>query len=185
MKHSNILDLLKKRKSIRRYLERTIPKKNLLECIEAARLSPSACNLQPWDFIVVSNKEKCKKLTRAAFSGVYSLNKFAQKAPAIIVVLSNPAQKISRMSQFMHGNRFYLFDIGIACSFLILKAYELNIGCCIVGWFDSIAVKNVLGIPNKRDIVALITLGYYRKDKERLIEKERKELNSICKFNSY
>jgi nitroreductase len=73
-----LLDLIKHRKSVRNFLDRSIEREKLMMCLEAARLAPSACNSQPWKFIVVDDGQLKNRLCVAAFSGVYSMNSFLQ-----------------------------------------------------------------------------------------------------------
>lgn len=179
----NIIELLKKRRSIRKYTNKPISRDKLLSCIEAARLSPSACNIQPWEFVIIDDEKLRNKLTKEAFKSTFYPNQFARKAPVIIVVLAKPDKTVNRMAGYIHGKNYFLFDIGIACSNLILKAYELNVGSCIMAWFDKEKVREILKIPNIKKIVALISLGYFKKN--RTFKKNRKNINKIVKFNSY
>lgn len=177
----NILELLKKRNSIREYIDKSISRDKLLSCIEAARLSPSACNIQPWEFIIIDNKKLKNKLVEEIFKDKFYLNRFAKKAPVIIAVLAKPDKTVNRMAGYIHGDNYFLLDIGFACSNLILRAHELNIGSCILAWFDKEKLKKILKIPNTNKIVALISLGYFKKNQTS--EKSRKKINDLVKFN--
>ncbi len=123
-----LLDLIRKRRSVRNYLDKPIPKEDILKCIEAARLAPSACNAQPWKFIVIDDRELKSKVGEKAFSGLYSMNKFANTAPVFVVVISEKQKFLSAIGGYFRGTRYYLMDIGIACEHLILLAAELGIG---------------------------------------------------------
>ena len=83
-----LFDLIQKRRSVRRYANRPIPKEDILKCLEAARLAPSACNSQPWHFIVVDEPELKARVSDRIFSGLYSMNKFAKEAPVLVAVVS-------------------------------------------------------------------------------------------------
>ena len=84
-----LLDLIKRRKSIRDFLDRPVEREKIMTCLEAARLAPSACNSQPWRFIVVDDMQLKNKLCQATFSGIYSINSFCKKKPVIVVVISD------------------------------------------------------------------------------------------------
>jgi len=76
-----LLDLLKHRKSVRDFLDRPVEREKSMICLEAARVAPSACNSQPWKFIVVDDRELKNRLCDTAFSGIYSMNSFCKTAP--------------------------------------------------------------------------------------------------------
>ena len=81
------------------------------------------------------------------------------------------------MANYIHGQNYHLLDIGIACSNIILRAQELNIGSCMVGWFDKEKVRELLKIKQNKDVVAIISLGYF-KNKARC-RKSRKKISDI------
>lgn len=178
-----LLDLINKRRSVRNYLNQPIPKEDILKCMEAARLAPSACNAQPWKFIVVDEPALKNRICGKAFSGLYSINKFAINASALIVVVSEKESFLRKIGGYLRGTNYYLIDIGIACEHLILQAAELGIGSCWIGWFNEKAVKDILKVPKRKRIDVVITLGYDKED--RLKKKTRKSLEEISSFNIY
>ena len=179
-----LLDLTKHRKSVRDFLDRPVEREKITKCLEAARLAPSACNSQPWKFVVVDDKQLKDKLCDAAFSGLYFINSFCKKAPVIVVVVSEKGKFIARIGGMFRGTKYYLIDIGIACEHFILQAEELGLGTCWIGWFNERAVKSLLNIPQQKKIDILIALGYY--DREKLgPEHDREPMDTIASFNSY
>ena len=178
---NNIIELLLTRRSVREYVNKPISRDKLLSCIDAARLSPSACNVQPWEFIIIDDIKLKDKLTKEIFKGKFYPNKFSRKAPVIIVVLGKPDKTVDRMAYYIHGDNYFLLDIGIACSNLILRAHELNIGSCLLAWFDKEKVRKILKISNKKKIIALISLGYAKK--KQTSTTTRKNINEILQFN--
>ena len=118
-----------------------------MKCLEAARLAPSACNSQPWTFVVVDDPGLKGRLAETAFSGVFSMNGFVREAPVIIAVVSEKAKFLATVGNYVRDTRFYLIDMGIACEHLVLQAAELSIGSCWIGWFNEKAVKRILNIP--------------------------------------
>ncbi len=179
-----LLDLIRQRKSVRDYLNRPVEREKIMMCLEAARLAPSACNSQPWRFIVVDDRQLKNKLCRAAFSGIYSVNSFCKKAPVIVVIVSEKSKFLARIGGMFRGTKYYLIDIGIAGEHFVLQAEDLGLGTCWIGWFNEGAVKSILNIPRHKKIDVLITLGYY--DRGKLgSEHGREPIDKIASFNSY
>ncbi len=179
-----LLDLLKNRKSVRDFLDRPVEREKIMMCLEAARLAPSACNSQPWQFIVVDDKRLKGRLCQAAFGGIYAINSFCKMAPVIVVVISEKGKFLARIGGMFRGTKYYLIDIGIACEHFVLQAEELGLGTCWIGWFKERAVKSILNIPQQKKIDILIALGYY--DREKLgPEHDREPMDKIASFNSY
>ena len=179
-----LLDLLRHRKSVRDFLDRPVEREKIMTCLEAARLAPSACNSQPWRFIVVDDTQLKNKLCNAAFSGIYSRNSFCKKAPVIVVIISERSRFLAEIGGMFRGLKYYLIDIGIAGEHFILQAEDLGLGTCWIGWFNEKAVKSVLNIPQRKKIDLLIALGYY--DREKLPpEHGREPIDKIASFNSY
>ena len=179
-----LLDLLKHRKSVRDFLDRPVEREKLMVCLEAARLAPSACNSQPWKFIVVDDGQLKNKLCDAAFGGVYSMNSFCKMAPVIVVVISEKSKFLARIGGMFRGTKYYLIDIGIAIEHFVLQAEDLGLGTCWIGWFSEGGVKSILNIPQDKKIDILIAVGYY--DREKLgPEHDREPIDKIASFNSY
>jgi len=179
-----LLDLLKHRKSVRDFLDRPVDREKIMMCLEAARLAPSACNSQPWKFIVVDDRQLKDKLCRAAFGGIYLINSFCKKAPVIVVVVSEKSKFLARIGGMFRGTKYYLIDIGIAVEHFVLQAEDLGLGTCWIGWFNEGAVKSILNVPQHKKIDILIALGYY--DREKLgSEHGREPMDKIVSFNSY
>ncbi len=179
-----LLDLLKHRKSVRDFLNKPVEREKIIMCLEAARLAPSACNSQPWKFIVVDDGPLKYKLCDAAFSGVYSMNSFCKMAPVIVVVISEKSKFLARIGGMFRGTKYCLIDIGIAIEHFVLQAEDLGLGTCWIGWFNEGGVKSILNIPQDKKIDILIAVGYY--DREKLgPEHDREPIDKIASFNSY
>ncbi len=179
-----LLDLIKGRRSVRRFLDRPVEREKLMTCLEAARAAPSACNSQPWRFIVVDDPELKERLCERAFRGIYFINTFCKQAPVIVVIISEKGKFLARIGGMFRGTRYYLIDIGIAGEHFVLQAEELGLGTCWIGWFNEKAVKKVLNIPKEKKIDVLIALGYYDKKKVKA-KHDREPLEKIASFNSY
>ncbi|OGS26674.1 MAG: hypothetical protein A2297_04135 [Elusimicrobia bacterium RIFOXYB2_FULL_48_7] len=176
---TDFLELAAKRFSARNYLDKPVEKEKLGLCLEAARLAPSACNSQPWEFIVVNNPELKNRLAAVIFSGIYQTNRFAAKAPVLVLVASDKGSIISKTGAFIRDTKFYLVDIGIAAEHFILQAAELGLGTCWLGWFNEQAAKKILGIPKNKRVDIVISVGYTDKIPP---EKTRKSIQEMSKF---
>ncbi|NMC63058.1 MAG: NAD(P)H nitroreductase [SAR324 cluster bacterium] len=176
----SFIDLVHSRQSCRAYEDKKVDRELIDKCIEAARLAPSACNSQPWSFIVVDTEPIRSELAQAAFSGIYSLNKFALKSPVIIVMITERSKYMARLGGQIRRVEYNLIDIGIAGEHLDLQAAELGLGCCWLGWFNEKQVKRVLKLPQSTRIDILFSLGYPKEQSIR--EKKRSSLDDIRRF---
>lgn len=154
------LDLVKQRRSVRSFSGRPVEREKIELCLEAARLAPSACNGQPWRFLVFDDPDKKADLGRAACSGIYRNSDFILSAPAVIVALSLRGKLLPALAGRFQGKHYPLIDLGIAAEHLVLQAAELELGTCWVGWFNAAAVKKLLGRPKGEHPVVLIPVGY-------------------------
>ena len=179
-----LLDLIRHRKSIRDFLDRPVEREKTMTCLEAARLAPSACNSQPWKFIVVDDKNLKNRLCDVAFGGIYSFNSFCKTAPVMVAVVSEKSKFFARIGGLFRGTRYYLIDIGVTIEHFVLEAEDLGLGTCWIGWFDEGAVKSVLNVPKSKKVDILIALGYYEEDKA-VSEHGREPMDKIASFNSY
>lgn len=177
----NFLELVSKRFSLRKYSSKKVDRELIEKCLEAARLAPSACNSQPWYFIVVDVEESKNKLADIAFSGVYSSNSFAKKAPVLVVVINEKSNYVAKVGGFLRGTQYSLIDIGIAVEHFVLQAQELGIGTCWLGWFNEKGVKKFLGIPKSKKVEAIISMGYPPEGTTPR-EKKRKSLDEIREY---
>ncbi|MFP4481893.1 MAG: nitroreductase family protein [Thermovirgaceae bacterium] len=176
----NFLDLAKNRYSSRMYKTDSVDRKALERCLEAARLAPSACNSQPWKFIVCDSDPLREEIVDQAFSGIYSMNSFAKKAPVIIAVVRQSGQYASKLGGMFRGTDFSLLDIGMACEHFVLQAAEEGLGTCILGWFNEKNVKKLLDLPFSTKVDLLVSLGHPAEKGPR--PKHRKDLEEIREY---
>ena len=163
------LELVKKRKSIRKFKPDQIPQKHVKYVLEAVRFAPSWKNHQCWRFIVVSNEDIRKAI---------STRDWIAEAPVIIVGCAYPELSGSKFEQ-----QYYMLDMGIYMEHMILAAAEKGLGTCwIGGQFDEEMVKKALDIPNDVRVVALTPLGY---PAEIPRSKDRKPLNEIVSYEHW
>lgn len=167
---------------MRRYLDRPVEREKILVCLEAARLAPSAENVQPWRFLVIDDPAVREKFGAEVFTGIYSISKFAARAPVLILMMARLDILANRIGKQIQDVNFYLIDVGIAGEHLALQAEELGLGTCWIGWFNARRARKVLRIPRKFKPVCLLSLGYCEASLSR--EKKRKSLDEISWFNT-
>ena len=118
------------RHSIRKFSTRPVEREKINECLEAARLAPSACNSQPWHYIVVDDAQVKENFCKEIFSGIYGITSWAAKAPMLVAVVSDKGNFTSRLGNFFRRTEFYLVDQGISGEHFVLRAWELGLGTC-------------------------------------------------------
>ena len=175
--------LVQNRRSVRSFLDKPVEREKILACIEAARLAPSAENVQPWRFIVIDNPHLKEELGKAAFSGIYYPSRFAAKAPLLIAVLAKKDLLANMIGKQIQGTSWYLIDVGIAGEHIVLQAQELGLGTCWIGWFNAKKVRTFLHIPPRYKVVVLIAMGYYAEKPS--TPKKRMALDDIVSFNDF
>ena len=175
----NFSELVALRQSDRKYKNTPVNRELITTCLEAARLAPSACNSQPWKFVVVDSPELLPQMAVAA-AGM-GMNRFAAQAPVLIAVTLEKMNFTARIGSVIKDKEYSLLDVGIAVEHFCLQAAELGLGTCIMGWFDEKKVKKILGISNRR-VPLLISLGYPASETRR---KVRKSLDEMSSWNSY
>lgn len=177
-----MLGLMKARQSERKYLNKPVEKEKIERITEAARLSPSACNGQPWHFIVVDEPALRDEVAAATESVVLRMNGFVREAPVLIVVVREKSNLTSRAGDLIKQKDYSLIDIGIATASLVYQATAEGLGTCIIGWVDDRKIRKVLGIPSSRKVELVITVGY---TDNRLREKSRKPPGDVITYNRY
>lgn len=180
----NLAQLISCRQSVRRYSERPVEPEKLDRLIEAVRLAPSACNAQPWTLLLVDDPALRTEVAKATFGKGLSINQFALQAPLIAVLVIEPTSLAVKIGSLLKRRQLPLIDIGIAAAQLCLQATELDLGSCMLGWFDERRVKRLLNIPRRRRIGLLITLGYAAPDTT-LRPKIRKPTAEMSCYNDY
>lgn len=182
MNGKQLLELIHTRQSDRAYLPNPIEKEKLDRIIEAGRLAPSACNAQPWKFIIVNDSELKNKIADCTSSKVLGMNHFTKQAPIHVVIVEEKANFTSNAGSLIKGKHFPLIDIGIAAEHICLQASAEGLGSCMLGWFDEPKVKKLLNIPKSKKVPLIITLGYPASETR---EKRRKEIDTIHNYNTY
>ena len=173
-------ELIKKRQSDRKYAPRPVAREHILKCLEAARLAPSACNSQPWKFIVVDEPEKLKEMSDAAVG--LGMNKFTMQVPVLVAVVQETMNLSAKAGALVKDKDYSMMDLGMAVEHFCLQAADLGLGTCIMGWFDEKRIKKLLGVPRGRRIQLIISLGYPDAPTR---DKIRKPLEDMSSWNKY
>lgn len=177
----DFLKLVASRQSDRAYdMSRPVEPEKLERILEAARLAPSACNAQPWKFVVINDPELSVKVGKAT-AGL-GMNKFAKDAPVHILIVEESANITSLLGGKVKDKHFPLIDIGIAASHMVLAAESEGLGSCILGWFDEKKIKQLTGIPSSKRLLLDIIIGYPLKEKRKKIRKAREKVVSYNKY---
>ena len=166
-------ELANKRQSTRKYSDREISSEDLRAIFEAARLSPSACNGQPYRVSVCRNEKK-EAVARACMG--MGMNLFLGDAPVMIVISEADYNKTAAFGAKIKHNDYRSIDIGILAAHITLAAADLDLGTCIIGWFDNKKIKEIIG--TERDARLVIALGYPKEEKPPR-EKKRKTLDEV------
>lgn len=177
----NFLELVKIRQSVREYSNIPIEKETIDRCLEAARLSPSACNSQPWSFMIIDTPELRDKIARSTFNELVSFNKFSLNAPILVVVTATKGNLKTKVGQMITSIPYYLIDIGIAAEHFCLQAAEEGLGTCMIGWFNEKKIKKHLHMSKDKMVALLIAVGYPKSESIR--DKKRKPISEMSTFN--
>jgi len=174
----DILKAIKKRRSVRGYLNKAIPEQVLNRVLEAARLAPTAANKQPFKLILVTDK-----LTKAKLVEASKRQTFIAEAPMIIVGCAFPEESYQKIGGTRTSEEI---DISIVFDHLMLQAAEEGLGTCWIGAFSEDQVKAILNISSNVKVVGLTPLGYPSgKEFKSGKHLERKPLSKIVLYEKY
>ena len=177
-----MLSLMKNRQSERKYIDRPVEREKIERITEVGRLSPSACNGQPWHFVVVDEPALRNEVAAATESVVLRMNSFVREAPVLIVVVREKSNFNSRAGDLIKQKDYSLIDIGIATASMVYQATAEGLGTCIIGWVDDRRIRKALRIPSSKKVELVISVGY---TENRLREKSRKPPDNVITFNRY
>ena len=163
----SLVDVVLNRRSIRRYEPKEIPRDVLDKILEAGRQAPSAANKQAWHFIVLTDSEIKKELSKGMF------NRFIKDAPITVVGCAHKDLIASKWS---------IVSTTIALQNMVVAAWAMGIGSCWVGDFSEEKVKKLLNIPESWNIVALVSFGY---PAEKPQPRKKKTIEKIVSFNKF
>jgi len=190
----NVYEAIKKRRTIRRYEQKEIPVGILEKLVDAARLAPSGANFQPWEFIIVNEKDMVDKvfptLAWAGYLGKEGPPPEGKRPVSYIVVLINKEIKAPTP----------LRDVGAAVENILLAAVEEGIGTCWIGSVDRKKLAEILEVPPTHEIDCVVALGYpaeksvveemknsikYWRDENGIMHVPKRKLKDILHYNKY
>ena len=170
-------EIAKARQSCRNYNpDRKVEEEKLSAILETARLSPSACNGQPYQ-ITVCQGEIAQKVAKAT-QGL-GMNKFASNAPILLVISEKPYVASAALGAKVKKNDYRSIDIGILSAYITAEATAQGLGTCILGWLNDEEIREICSLDGAVRLV--ITLGYAA-DEDKLRAKKRKDMNELVKF---
>lgn len=158
---AELIDLIKERRSIRKYLERPVSENDLQQILEALRWAPSWANTQCWEVVVVRDPEVRARLQDMVPAKGNPAFKAVGMAPIVLVMCAKT--QVSGYYKGLELTRFgdwMMYDLGLATQNLCLMAHSLGLGTVIVGVFDHAGVAEILDMPQGFEPVTLIPLGY-------------------------
>jgi len=170
----DFLEIARARQSCRQYQsDKEIEQEKLDRILEAARISPSACNGQPY-MITVCKDEAAKKVAKAV-QGM-GMNKFADDAPILLVISEKPYVKSAALGAKLKKNDYRSIDIGILTAYITAEATAQGLSTCILGWLDDEKIREICHLDMPVRLV--ITLGYAKED-DLWRTKKRKSLDEL------
>ncbi len=146
----NVSEAIAARSSIRAYQETPVPEDRLNRIMEAGRLAPTGANLQNIKFVVIRNKD-----ARRRFMAASGNQRHVGQAPVIIAVVATTPEVMMECDV-----PAYAVDAAIAADHMTLAAVEEGLGTCWIGFFNQVAARDILNVPDRYMVAAVITLGY-------------------------
>ncbi len=140
----DVFEAVSQRKSVRAYTDEPVPREKLEKILESARLAPSARNTQPWHFVVVTDKEKRKILSKGKYA------KFLTQSPVVIVACGDKEA----------SSDWYAVDVALAVENMVLTAQAEGLATCCVGSFDEAEVRQTVKAPDNYEVIVMLAIGY-------------------------
>ncbi len=158
---ADLIQIIRERRSVRKYEEKDVPENILNQILEAVRWAPSWTNCQPWEVIVVKDQAVKEKLQASLPPKGNPAIKAIVQAPVLLVLIGK-----TEISGCYKGKAttklgdWFMFDLGIAAQNICLTAHDLGLGTVIVGLFDHNMAKEAVSVPEGYELVAMISRGY-------------------------
>jgi len=156
---SEFLSLVRGRSSCRSYLDKDVSDEAIGLCLEAACLAPSACNKQPWRFIIVKDKATRLKVCEDCLLPAIPMP-WLKTAPVLVVLCAEKNFLTHKAAPLFSGIPYHYIDCGIAGEHFVLAAEAQGLGTCWIGWLNTKRLRKLLSIPSNLDIVSMISLGH-------------------------
>ena len=176
---SDYFDLIYRRESCRNFdPNRPVEKEKLQRCAEAAWIAPSACNGQPWKYLIVTNEALKEKLRPLMME--LGMNKFVKNCPAFAVVLEEATVLKVSLSQKFKDQDFAPIDVAFSASQFCYAATEQGLSTCIIGWHNEQKIRELFGLPKTTRVRLILAIGYAAD--ETLRKKQRKPIDDVIRF---
>ena len=191
--NGSVYEAIRSRRTLRRFKQKPVGVKLLKRFVNAARIAPSAANLQPLEYFVVSEKNLCKQVFETLGWAGYIKPKWtpdkSERPTAYIVILVRE-----------DINKYYKWDVGLSAENIMLVAEEENIGSCILLNINRKKLREILGIPDSLYIDSVIALGYksetaimedmvdtveYYRDENEVLHVPKRKLKDILHINTF
>ena len=155
---SELMDLVRRRHSVRRFATGGVSRAELESMVEAARWAPSACNAQPWRFAAVADLVLVRRLADECLGGIVP-NRWAASAPAFLVACAARGLFPHRLAEPLAGIDYHQLDLGMALEHAQLRAVELGLGTCCIGWFRERPLRRLLRLPRGWKPLCVLAVG--------------------------
>ncbi|NIQ05654.1 MAG: nitroreductase [Candidatus Korarchaeota archaeon] len=160
----DVMKTIKERRSIRNYKDKDVTRSQIKKLLDAARWAPSASNNQPWEFIVIRDKQIKAEIARIKGQ------QFIAETPVVIAFVTSP-----------RTSHFHKVDGSLATQNFQLAAWEMGLGTCWIGTFDRKKVKQLLNVPEEKHLLTVMPLGYPAEEGH----STRKPLQKSIYWNKY
>lgn len=179
-------EMLLKRESCRSYLDKPVSRDDLIKICEAGRLTPSACNAQPWKFLIIDEADTKAKLCDAlVVKGGKTGAPWREQCPAFIVFVEQKARLLPAAIEYYNDSqRFAQGDIGMASLNMCYQAMELGLSTCMLGMLDQEKMQKHFGIPEGQEVRLALAVGYSKEEKEPR-PKIRKSFDEVVCINEW
>ena len=172
------------RQSIRKYNRKSVDDEKIIQLIESARLAPSGNNTQPWNFIIVKSDELKEKIARADGNQIWM-----KSAPVFIVCIAdiqcrirNGAEILLTEESSLPELKQIIRDTAIAIEHILLEAENIGLSSCWTAYFVQADIRPLLGIPNDKYVVGIITIGYSDENRK---STSRRPLESMIRYEKW
>jgi nitroreductase len=154
---------IKRRRSIRKYIDKAVEDEKIIKLLESARLAPSGSNTQPWHFVVVKSESTKQKLAEVSHNQQWMIS-----APVFIVCVADISSRLAAGDEYISLNeespqeelKQIIRDTAISIGHILLEADNLELGTCWVAWFIQEEIRPILNIPSDKYVVGILTVGY-------------------------
>ncbi|MBW1730316.1 MAG: nitroreductase family protein [Deltaproteobacteria bacterium] len=177
-----LMEIIKGRRSIRRFQEKEVPEESLNKILEAVQWAPSWANTQCWEIIVVKDPQNKERL-QGTLPKTNPASKAMVEAPVVLVVCGKLQSSGYYKGQVTtkHGD-WFMFDLGIATQNICLVAHAQGLGTVIIGLFDHNKAKEVVALPEGYEVVAMVPVGYPAKESSAPRRREISEFTHYERF---